>query len=124
MKAWIGAIALVGMLASWTALADGNVFIKECSATVRSLDEPAVKPSVSDWQLGHCSGVVEGVMNTMAVLNNNLPVNYKVCLPNGGITNGQALRIVDKFLHDNPAKLNEDAPFLTMLALYNAYPCK
>jgi hypothetical protein len=124
MKAWAGAVALTGMLGCGAALADGNALIKECAAAVKSMDDAAAKPAVGNWQLGHCSGIIEGVMRTMVILNNNLTADFKVCFPEGGITNGQALRIVDKYLHDNPAKLNEDATFLTMLAFYHAYPCK
>lgn len=60
----------------------------------------------------------------MVILNSALPDNIKVCFPKNGIDNGQTVRIVDKFLHDNPAMLDQPDTFLVMVALKQAYPCK
>ncbi len=38
MKAWIGAVALVGALASGQAMADGNQLLGQCQAAVRMMD--------------------------------------------------------------------------------------
>jgi hypothetical protein len=42
MKAWIGAVALAGTLASWTVVAadsgDGNQLITECANAVKAAD--------------------------------------------------------------------------------------
>ncbi len=46
-----------------------------------------------------------------------------VCFPEKGIKNDQGVRVVIKYLKDNPAKLHENEILLIMLAYANAYPC-
>ncbi|MNC75341.1 hypothetical protein D3C75_1268560 [compost metagenome] len=60
----------------------------------------------------------------MVILNSALQKESRTCWPKDGISNQQAVRIVVKYLNDNPAKLNKDQTFLTMMALREAYPCK
>jgi hypothetical protein len=124
MKTWVGAVALVGMLLSCMAQAtDGNVLLKNCQAVVRLMDKEQVS-SADSMDVGQCFGMVEGVRGVLFIYEKSIPKNLRVCLPEGGINNGQAARIVSKYLHDNPAQLNEDATLLTILAFKTAYPCK
>lgn len=126
MKAGIaGAVALVGMLASGVALAtDGNDLLKSCKALLAATAKDPQPMNVGDFAQGTCMGVIEGVRTTMMVLNGNLDPELRTCLPPKGITNEQAIRIVVKYLEDNPAKLNEDRGVLTVIAYHQAYPCK
>lgn len=88
------------------------------------MDQNDMGTAKSGVQAGSCLGMVEGVRNTMLILNSSLPEKMKICLPPTGIKNGQAVRVVVKYLNDNPEKLNEDSTLLTMLAIAHAYPCK
>ncbi|CAN2967078.1 hypothetical protein METHPM2_110017 [Pseudomonas sp. PM2] len=81
-------------------------------------------PSIDLLGVGRCIGMVEGVRNTMVIFKSALPDNLKVCFPKQGINNGQATRILEKFLHDNPAMLDQDETFLTIMAFKQAYPCE
>lgn len=69
-----------------------------------------------------CLGFVQGVRNTMQAMSYNRSI--KVCVPDKGITNGQATRIVTSYLKKNPASLHEHEVSLTMKAFIEAYPCK
>lgn len=123
MKAWIGAVALAGMLGSGAAMAggnpwDGNALLGECQSAIRLLDNVR-KPSDSDYDSGICLGQVAGVRFMMSDSGIN-----SACFPEGGISNAQATRIVVKYLEDNPAILHVDGQFLVVQALHNAFPCK
>jgi hypothetical protein len=117
------AIALAGMLVSGAALADGNKLLEVCQQAVRAMDKVPT-PSIDLLGVGRCIGMVEGVRNTMVIFKSALPDNLKVCFPKQGINNGQATRILEKFLHDNPAMLDQDETFLTIMAFKQAYPCE
>ncbi|PYY69968.1 hypothetical protein CRX42_13765 [Pseudomonas jessenii] len=121
MKAWVGAVALMGMLGSGAAMAagwDGNTLLGECQSAIRLLDNVR-KPSDSDYDSGMCLGQVAGVRYMMSDSG-----DYSACFPEGGISNTQAARIVVKYLKDNPAILHNEGRFLILLAFHNAYPCK
>ncbi|WP_282370518.1 Rap1a/Tai family immunity protein [Pseudomonas sp. PS02290] len=124
MKAGIGIIAVVGVLASSAALADGNKFIVECKQAVAAIDAPEWPQGSSRIGFGHCLGVVEGVMNTMFYMNKRLDPEVQVCWPEESLTNAQAARIVVKYLDDNPALLTQDSTVLTIKAFMQAFPCK
>lgn len=123
MKARVRMIALPAVLVSGGAMADGNTFLQQCQQSVRAMDDPTPRPT-DILGIGRCIGMVEGVMNTMTIFKSSLPDNLQVCFPKNGINNGQAARIVNKFLHDNPKMLDQNVTFLTIVAFRAAYPCK
>lgn len=124
MKIWKGAIVLVGLLESGASMAhDGSVLMEDCESAVRKLDNVSM-PSDSDLSSGVCFGTVQGVGAMMVYLNSELSGDYKACFPKGGISNAQGARVVLKYLRDNPETLHNDGPFLVMLALHKAFPCK
>ncbi len=71
-----------------------------------------------------CFGMMEGVRAMMMYLDSAMSDDYKACFPKGGISNAQAVRVVVKYLSENPAMLHKDGPYLTAVALHNAFPCK
>jgi hypothetical protein len=46
------------------------------------------------------------------------------CLPIEGVTAGQAIRIVTKYLNAHPERLHRDAHILVVEALREAFPCR
>lgn len=127
MKAGMVAVALLAMLACGSALAsadDGNELLVYCKQAVHALDTPHMANAPSDVRIGQCFGIMEGVKGTMALMEQGPKAERVACWPDGGITNGQAARIVVKYLDNNPAKLNKDGVLLTVLAFSDAYPCK
>lgn len=122
MNAWMAVAALAVMVGCNGAYAaDGNELLLQCQATVKRLDGDT---SVDRLDVGLCLGMVEGVRTMMIIDNEALPANLKNCLPEQGINNGQAARIVAKFLQENPAVLHLPAVDLTRYALMHAFPCK
>lgn len=70
------------------------------------------KESTQGFDAGYCLGIVEGVIST----------SKKVC-NRSAITLGDAVAVVDKYLQDNPDKLNKRDAVLVREALSKAYPC-
>jgi hypothetical protein len=79
---------------------DGNELAMSC------------KGATQDFDAGYCLGVVEGVIST----------SKKVC-NHTAITLGEAVTVVDKYLQDNPDKLNKRDAVLVREALSKTYPC-
>lgn len=121
MKAWIGTVALSGVLASGSAMAiDGNDLLSACQATIKFSEGDK---RVSGVDVGQCTGIAEGVEGTVMVLNDSLPANLKTCYPEAGTTNIQKARIVVKYLQEHPDQLHLPASALTLIAYKNAFPC-
>jgi hypothetical protein len=104
-------------------MADGNKLLSECQAAVRFMDNNN-DVNNDEYGQGKCLGTVEGVIGMTMLLNGDLPKKLQMCYPKGGISNGQGIRILVKFLQENPKILNLDATVLTKVALADAYPCK
>ncbi|MNR35888.1 hypothetical protein D3C85_1537620 [compost metagenome] len=121
MKEWIGAVALVGTLASGSAMADGNKLLDYCQAAIRFNDTKQADDEVS---IGYCLGLMQGVRSLIMYTNTGIPIENQTCLPLSGISNGQTARVVVKYLKENPEQLHQDEGILTLLALRHAFPCK
>lgn len=125
-KRWIAAVALVGMTndgAFADGFTDGNELLKTCQEIVRHMDGDRT-PVVNPMGLGQCFGVLEGVRDTLTLLNEDLPLESRLCFPESGVNNGQAARIITKYLRDNPAQLHLPGAFLVLSAYKQAFPCK
>ena len=79
----------------------GNKLKKECDA------------ADSIFSRGYCAGYVIGVADSRAMA---------ICAPSG-VTIGQSVSIVRKYLNDNPALLHIDADVLVLNSLQQAFPC-
>lgn len=115
-------VALVGLMASGSAMADGSELLRQCQIAVMNIDAGVG----GNYDTGLCFGMIQGVTESILILNDNLPKDLKFCMPVGseGISRGQSVRIVTKFLRDNPVRLNEHDSLLVMMAYKQAYPCK
>ena len=123
MRAGIAsAITLLGLLGAAHAVAaegDGNELITQCTDTLKAVEGGKVD---NYFGVGYCLGVTQGVRQTLAIQNEGLPAVDRTCIPEG-MTNGQGVRIVLKFLQDHPADLQKPAVFLVYRAYRAAYPC-
>jgi hypothetical protein len=104
----ISAIVLVVLL-SFTAFGvnegapdklDGNELAVSCRESTQGFDA------------GYCLGIVEGVLST----------SKKVC-NHQAITLGEAADVVDKYIQNNPDKLNKRDAVIVREALSQKYPC-
>ncbi|VVO61082.1 hypothetical protein PS862_00821 [Pseudomonas fluorescens] len=122
MKAWIGATAIIGTLASGSAMAlDGNGLLSSCQTTIKYSEGDK---NVSAFDVGQCTGMVDGVEGAILVLNDSVTSNMKTCYPVAGTTNIQKARIVVKYLQEHPDQLHLPASMLTVIAYMGAFPCK
>ena len=127
IKKIVTGIALSLLLSSGVAVADGNDLLANCQLVINGMDSG--KPSqdvLSVFKSGQCVGVSLGARTTMHMYQTELKNGslLHVCFPEGGINNGQAVRIITSYLKKNPDKLHMDAVHLAVLAFLYAYPCK
>ncbi|MEX5683011.1 Rap1a/Tai family immunity protein [Pseudomonas silesiensis] len=122
MKKWIGAVALVGTLASGSAMAlDGIGLLSSCQTTIKYSEGDK---NISPFDVGQCTGMVDGVEGAILVLNDSVTSNMKTCYPAAGTTNIQKARIVVKYLQEHPDQLHLPASMLTVIAYMGAFSCK
>lgn len=111
-------------------VADGNTLDATCRYQ-RQLED-GVKLSNEDefGKAAFCIGYVRGVLDEIWT-QQNFPVEAKakpadrskICIPDT-VSNEQAIKVVTKYLHDNPAKLQLTGSYLIRLSMQEAFPCK
>ena len=108
------------LLATASLVADGNDLLEECLAAERIIDGKTVN-ELEGGKAMRCFGVIYGVRETMRMIDHP---SYKMCMPERGIQNKQALRIVVSYLKKNPQNLHFYDISLIMAAYIKAFPCK
>ena len=115
-------IVLMLLLPAWCH-ADGNELLKRCDLLVSYMDSD--KPDVSlSGEMMFCAGFMQGITNMNLLYQQVLKSDAQFCLPELGISNGQAARIVVKHLRDYPEELDRNEFVLAIWALNVAFPCK
>lgn len=69
----------------------------------------------------YCRGYVLGVVDSLISISAATQTTY--CIPDNA-DNDQLVRVMDKYLNDNPAKLNDPAGQAVAKAIFDAFPCK
>ena len=92
--------------------ADGNKLILSCKAAVEFAEGREWKSGGEAFDMGFCSGLVEGVAFS----------SPEVCT-SSDVTHGQGARVVLKYLNDHPEKLKLRRDRLVEAALAQAFPC-
>lgn len=117
------AAALVGLLASGSALAlalgDGNELASMCKSSIQQV---TTMKSDDPIGAGRCFGLVEGTVATILMVDKQNNAKPRFCLPKN-VTTLQMLKVVDKYLDNNPALLNLNEPSLIVRAVVDAWPC-
>ncbi|OHY79310.1 hypothetical protein BCA33_16755 [Marinobacter sp. AC-23] len=104
------------------AFASGNKLLDHCNAAIDFMDNEPANPDFG--ALGYCFGMMQGVTNTNAMYEVQLGKDALFCAPEAGLNNGQAARIVVKYLKDNPKELHRHGTILAISAFMQAYPCE
>lgn len=106
----------------------GSHMLPNCEAAVKmgsSNKTISLNPTATEIQEAidgsYCAGYVVGVVDSL--ISVNLTSKRMYCIPTNA-DNDQLVRVVSKYLNDNPAKLNEPASFLVTGAMVDAFPCK
>lgn len=91
----------------------GNGLLGSCQIHVKSMENRAYNETPFEaYRDGYCSGLVAGVSSA----------SPRVC-PDAGVTIGQQIRVVLKYLQDHPEELHLDDAVLVDRALTKAFPC-
>jgi hypothetical protein len=84
-----------------------------------------IKPTATEIQEtvggSYCRGYVLGVVDSLISVSATTDTTY--CIPNNA-DNDQLVRVVGKYLNDNPGKLNEPAINIIINSVLAAFPCK
>tara|TARA_R100000687_G_scaffold25326_2_gene21474 strand:+ start:21840 stop:22214 length:375 start_codon:yes stop_codon:yes gene_type:complete len=108
---------------SGAAFADGNDLLNDCSV----LEVPSEDATLNfeyGLSLGTCTGMMQGLTNLNKIYEALLGDGALFCTPEQGVTNGEAAKIVLKYLKDNPQKLGQHEVELAVQAFREAFPCK
>lgn len=115
-------MVLMLLIPGWS-YADGNELLKRCGLLVSYTDSEGPDSSSSGDRM-FCAGFMQGITNMNLLYQQVLKSDAQFCLPDWGISNSHAARIVVKHLHDYPEELHRDAFVLAIWALRVAFPCK
>ena len=110
------------LIPAW-CYADGNELLKRCDSLVSYTDSESSDISPSG-EMMFCVGFMQGITNTNLLYQTILKSDAQFCLPEWGISNSQAARIVVKHLRDYPEELHRNEFVLAIWALKEAFPCK
>ena len=100
----------------------GSNFLEFCS----SIDSEGNRSPVRIYNDAMCLGWVEGFEDGFTVHDELLSVPEKdrmVCMPRG-VSTIQIVRIIKKYITDNPEKAHRPTRYIASLALARAFPCK
>ena len=100
-------LSLTGSLLGEENRKDGNHLLPGCR-----LADNEPHGSMEFFDAGYCVGVIHGVIRS----------SHRICTPEE-VTVGQEIKVVLKYLQENPATLQLDGADLTEQALANAFPC-
>jgi len=100
----------------------GRDFLEVCS----SIDSEGNKDSARIYRDATCLGWVAGFADGFLVHEELLNVPKKdrmACVPQG-VTTTQTVRVIKKYLADNPQKAHRPTRYIASIALAGAFPCK
>jgi hypothetical protein len=100
----------------------GTDFLKVCS----SIDSEGNRDDARIQRDATCLGWVEGFADGFLVHEELLSVPRRdrmACVPQG-VTTIQIVRVMKKYLADNPGKAHRPTRYIASIALAGAFPCK
>lgn len=100
----------------------GSDFLEVCS----SIDSEGNKDAARIQRDATCLGWVQGFEDGFLVYGELLNVPRKdrmACVPRG-VTTVQLVRVIRKYLAENPAKAHRPTRYIASIALAGAFPCR
>lgn len=124
MNKLIKAALIIGLVAaSPYCIADGNELLRKCNATIQAADTSTKLAGKSHIDIGWCLGYFDGVRSSAHIYQTIFKENQVYCIPES-VENGQIIRVVIKYLNENPKDLHQHESLLTMAAIREAFPCQ
>ena len=105
---------------------DGNDLLQKCNNVIKIYEDGMEESETTENMLADasfCSGMMQGMTNTIIFFDTFQVTQSIVCLPEDGISNGQAAKVVIKYLKEHPEQLHVVDSGLAFLALMDAFPC-
>ena len=99
---------------------DGNSWLKDCGVGFDSSTADILETFTYGMCLGRVKGFVE--MNEIYEAMGAIQDGRGFCRPEG-VPYGQVLRVINKYLENNPAVLHRRWDLLAYVALKTAFPC-
>jgi len=100
----------------------GSDFLEVCS----SIDSESTRDPARIYRDATCLGWVEGFADGFTVHEELLSVPKKdrmACVPHE-VTTIQTVRVIKKYVADNPEKAHRPTRYIASIALAGAFPCK
>jgi hypothetical protein len=114
---------LLAASCSYSQAGDGNDVLRNCESVERR-EHNVGRPSPADYVgIGQCLGAVESVIGTLTIAGPKPGERAAVCLPDAGVTNGQAAKAALVFLRMHPGELHRNGTSLLIEAYRGAFPC-
>jgi hypothetical protein len=102
---------------------DGNRLLDKCNRVIRAVDDGVAPSATSEGiEAGHCIGLIKGIIKLNMVYQAKDRDSALFCPPSK-ISSGQAVRIVVKYMRDNPSELHNEESLVAIAAFIDAYPC-
>jgi len=100
----------------------GRDFLEVCA----SVDSEGIRDAARIQRDATCLGWVEGFADGFLVYGELLSVPRRdrmACVPSG-VTTIQIVRVIKKYLAENPRKAHRPTRYIASIALAGAFPCK
>lgn len=101
----------------------GSELLQACGAAQKQSDGIRISDEETIGSI-YCIGYVSGFLDSLALSAAASGAGQKICLPQRGITNDQAVRVLVKFLRENPQTLHESGRMSFYIALAKTFPCR
>ena len=117
MKAAVFALAVFSfaLVASTASALTGTELRNICQVAARNSTDTSLELAVGM----QCQGFVEAIVT----VGRRLREPNRFCAPDG-VTVGQAINVLVKYLNENPAQLHHGGELLAITAFNEAWPCK
>ena len=100
----------------------GSILLEDCTFAMRQSDGDKLK-DLEILKAASCIGYVSGFLDATGMIHSIRPQTQMVCMPVGGITNDQGIRILVKHLRRSPETLHESGRMSLLVALAKTFPC-
>ena len=100
----------------------GSILLENCTLAIRQSDGEKLK-DLEILKAVSCIGYVSGFLDATGMIHSVRPQTQMVCVPVGGITNDQGIRILVKHLRGTPETLHESGRMSLLVALAKTFPC-
>jgi hypothetical protein len=111
----------IPFFASSAAGSDGKELLRQCQDAIHFVETGEMRDQLS---IGFCFGVMYGVNTTIRIMNHGMPDYLKACIPQSGISNEQAARLVIDYLVEHPSELHKNGALLAWEALMGTFQCE